>query len=188
MHPAPFSFYRSLSMGIDIYLKWADMTESDKQAQYTGFDTTAGSTGYLRESYHGGPYATKMLVREAFEAESCEADIPAAVMRERLTHVTEPARGCDGGHDLAAMITKLLGAVVTAGSDEAVSVEGGPQNSGYTEPMTVEEAVRIRYKTLYPDDDSAHVEQVVQSFRDFVSLAERKEKETGKPCTVYASY
>jgi hypothetical protein len=62
-------------MGIDIYLKWKDMDERDQSAQLAGFCTTAGSVGYLRESYHGGPYATKILVREAFEAENCEADI-----------------------------------------------------------------------------------------------------------------
>lgn len=176
-------------MGIDIYLKWDGMTEEEKKAQYSGFSTTAGKTGYLREAYHGGPYATKMLVREAFEAESCEAEIPAAVMRERLTHVTEPARGCDGGHNIAAMFAHVMRMVAEAnGGEKPVLIEGGPKASGYTEPMTVEEAVRKRCETLYPESGKKHAQEVVQSFRDFVALAERKEKKTGKPCTVYASY
>ena len=91
-------------MGIDIYLKWDGQDEEEKQAQLTGFSTTAGGSGYLREAYHGGPYATHILVREAFESETCEAEIPAAVMRERLTSVTEPVRGCDGGSKAAEMV------------------------------------------------------------------------------------
>lgn len=175
-------------MGIDIYLKWDGMTEENKHAQITGFDTTAGSAGYLRESYHGGPYATKMLVREAFESETCEAEIPAAVMRERLTHVTEPARGCDGGHHMAAMLKHVMTMMAAMNGGQMPTIEGGPKAPAYTEPMTVEEAVRKRCQTLYPEDGPEHENAVVQSFRDFVALAERKEKETGKPCTVYASY
>jgi hypothetical protein len=168
-------------MGIDIYLKWKDMNEEDQGAQLTGFCTTAGNVGYLRESYHGGPYATKILVREAFEAEKCEAEIPAAVMRERLTHVTEPALGCDGGHVVAEMFIKMMAA---AGKE----ITPQAPRSGHTSPMSVEEAVRERCAKLYPDDGAEYAEQVVQSFRDFVALAEKKEAETGHPCTVYASY
>lgn len=175
-------------MGIDIYLKWDGMDEEAKNAQATGFDTTAGATGYLREAYHGGPYATKMLVREAFESETCEAEIPASILRERLTHVTEPARNCDGGHQLAAMFTHVMKMMAEINGGEAPIIEGGPKAPAYTEPMTVEEAVRQRCQTLYPEGGSEHENAVVQSFRDFVALAERKEKETGKPCTVYASY
>lgn len=167
-------------MGIDIYLKWDGMTEDDKQKQYTGMSTTSGDVGYLREAYHGGPYATKILCREAFEAENCEAEIPAAVLRERLTHVTEPVLGANGGHIAAAMfaeIMKLGGATIE-----------GQVLSDITCPMTVEEAVRERCRRLYPDDGDEYTEKVVESFRAFVALAEQKEAETGKPCTIYASY
>lgn len=58
---------------------------------------------------------------------------------------------------------------------------------GGTQPMSVEDAVRLRQKKIYNSEDE-HIEEVVQSYRDFVALAERKEKELGKPCTVYASY
>lgn len=167
-------------MGIDIYLEWDGMEEEEKSAQDTGFSITAGAAGYLREAYHGGPYATRILVREAFEAEDCRAQIPAAIMRERLTHITEPARN-GTGHKLAAQLLEILnetGAEIT---------HGGTIQSDTTRPMTVEEAVRERQKRLYGERaDTA--ERVVKSFYDFVALAEEKEDQTGKFCTVYASY
>lgn len=167
-------------MGIDIYLEWDGMEEEEKSAQATGFSTTSGDVGYLREAYHGGPYATRILVREAFEAEDCRAQIPAEIMRERLTHVTEPAMTGEG-HQLAQMI---VGMIQDTGAEV---VSGGGIQSDTTRPMTVEEAVRERQRRLYGEDEN-HIERVVKSFRDFVALAEEKERQTGKPCTVYASY
>jgi hypothetical protein len=167
-------------MGIDIYLEWDGMEEEEKSAQATGFSTTSGHVGYLREAYHGGPYATRILVREAFEADDCRAQIPAAVMRERLTRVTEPAMTGDG-HKLAAM---FLDMVQSTGAKVA---EGGNIRSDTTRPMTVEEAVRERQARLY-GEQSDLADRVVESFQNFVTLAEEKEKKTGKPCTVYASY
>lgn len=171
-------------MGIDIYLKWAGMEEEEKSQQHTGFSTVHGHVGYLREAYHGGPYATQILVREAFDADNCEAEIPAATMRERLTRVTEPARGCNGGHDMAQMISMLMRAATQHETDTHVT----DVVSGDTQPMSVEEAVRERYATIYPDAGAEEIAAVVQSYRNFVALAERKEAETGKPCRVYASY
>jgi hypothetical protein len=170
-------------MGIDVFLEWEGQDEErakNKDDKPSWFNTTDGHVGYLREAYHGGPYATKMLVREAFESETYRAAIPAAVMRERLTNITEPARGCDGGHNIAAMLMSMFS---QAGAD----IASPTIKSGDTQPMTVEEAVRVRVKTLYDADDE-HIEDVVQSFRDFVALAERKEAEYGRPCTVHASY
>lgn len=172
-------------MGIDIYLQWDGMTEEDKQRQYTGMSTTSGEVGYLRESYHGGPYATKILCREAFESDNCEAEIPAATLRERLTNVTEPARGCDGGHLVATMFASIMSEMVK-GTD--MTVTGPIVQNGQTQPMTVEEAIRERYQRLYPEDGEEMVTRVITSFRNFVALAEKKEAELGKPCTVYASY
>lgn len=173
-------------MGIDIYLEW-DGKENDESVEQGafGFDTTAGHVGYLRESYHGGPYATKILVREAFEAENCKARIPAAKLRRRLTIPDRSAEGCDGGHFAAQLMAEVLSKL--AGKDGA-KVEPAFIANGETPKMAVEEAVRVRYKKLYPDTDAEHVEDVVQSFRDFVALAELKEKQTGKPCVIYASY
>lgn len=168
-------------MGIDIYLEWDDMAAEEKKAQATGFSVTSGDVGYLREAYHGGPYATKILCREAFESETCRAAIPAEILRERLTHVTEPAYTENVGHD---MVRHMMNMFQTMG----VRVEGGPIEPDTTSPMTVEEAVRERQRNVYGGDNAEQTEKVVQAFRDFVALAEQKERETGKPCTIYASY
>jgi hypothetical protein len=71
-------------MGIDIYLRWDLMTEDEVEKQFQGFDITIGNTGYLREAYHGEPYATMTLVPEAFDAHGDPTTIPAATLRERL--------------------------------------------------------------------------------------------------------
>jgi len=168
-------------MGIDIYLEWDGQTEEDRKKMCTGFSTTSGAVGYLREAYHGGPYATQILLREAFESDDCRAQIPAVVLRERLTSVTEPARNCHIGHDVAEMIFKTF-------ADMGMTQIGEGIKSSLTQSQTVEEAIRARCQNLYPDDGPEYAEQVVQSFRDFVALAERKERETGKLCTVYASH
>jgi len=71
-------------MGIDVYMRWPDQTESERQAQYTGFSLVHGHVGYLREAYHGEPYATKVLVPEAFASDGEPVEISAATLRERL--------------------------------------------------------------------------------------------------------
>ena len=168
-------------MGIDIYLEWEDMDAESKKAQITGFCTTAGGVGYLREAYHGGPYATRILVREAFEDPECAAQIPAAVMKERLTSVTEPTAAQNGGHFMASAVADMLKDALGAETDQVVAADT-------TRPMTVYEAITERYTRLYPDSAAEYIPRVIQSFYDFVALAEEKEKQTGKPCTVIASY
>jgi hypothetical protein len=69
-------------MGIDIYAKWRNQSEEEKEKQYTGFSVVSGDVGYLREAYHGEPYATHIFVKEAFESE--EAKISAKTLKERL--------------------------------------------------------------------------------------------------------
>lgn len=169
-------------MGIDIYLEWENMDEESRKSQVTGFCTTAGHVGYLREAYHGGPYATRILVREAFDAEECAAQIPAAVMKERLTSVTEPTNAFNGGHYASAQIAKLLKTVADAGTTATRIAEDT------TRPMTVYEAIIERYGALYPEHAAEYIPRVMKSFYDFVALAEEKEKQTGKPCNVIASY
>jgi hypothetical protein len=152
-------------MGIDIYLRWDGMTKEEEQQQYTGFSVVAGNVGYLREAYHGGPYATKILVREAFESEDGTAEIPASVMRARLTSVTEPARVRDGQF--------VVDIVCPAGT-----------RPNRTDPQSVHEAICMRYGNEPPE----FVKDVVQSFNEFVALAAEKEKATKKPCRILASY
>ena len=76
-------------MGIDIYAEWKGMSKAEKDAQFTGFSVEHGHTGYLHEAYHGEPYATHVLVAEAFE--SGRAEIPASVLRDRLSETLEAA-------------------------------------------------------------------------------------------------
>jgi len=72
-------------MGIDIYLEWDGQTEEERMNQITcGFSTQSGSVGYLREAYHGEPYATVFLLREAFESDDATATIPNYVLTDRL--------------------------------------------------------------------------------------------------------
>jgi hypothetical protein len=172
-------------MGIDIYLEWDGMDDESRKAQCTGFSILAGGVGYLREAYHGGPYATRILVREAFESDDATAEIPAAIMRERLTSVTEPVCSKNRGHDLAQL---LIGAVSQTMTAEGGQFDPDRLQRDTTRPMTVEEAVVERQRKLYPQDADEMCEKVLQSFRDFVALAEQKEKETGRPCRVIASY
>jgi hypothetical protein len=76
-------------MGIDIYAKWDGMTEAEDAAQITGFSVVHGHVGYLREAYHGEPYATKYLVEEAFLHGS--APIYASLLKARLPRTLELA-------------------------------------------------------------------------------------------------
>ena len=127
-------------MGIDIYARWPAQTEAEKEAQCTGFSIEHGHVGYLGEAYHGEPYATRVLVPEAFDHETHSegAPIPAKTLRERLPET------------LAA-----------ATRQQVVYKEG-------------------------PDNDTTHI--VLKSFSDFVELCERKERETGQPCSIVACY
>ena len=82
-------------MGIDVYLKWDTMADEDHKAQLgKGFQTNIGNTGYLREAYHGEPYATQMLVPEAFDEKNSGEDVPifAKEMEARLPKVLEKVR------------------------------------------------------------------------------------------------
>ena len=86
-------------MGIDIYLRWQGMTEADRAAQHTGYSVVHGHVGYLREAYHGEPYATRVLVPEAFDPtpaldvdEEGAVRIPAWVLRNRLPAALSAAR------------------------------------------------------------------------------------------------
>jgi len=75
-------------MGIDIYARWKGQTPNEVANQYAGWlSAWHGNRGYLREAYHGAPYATKFLCAEAFA--TGEARIPASVLRERLPRTLE---------------------------------------------------------------------------------------------------
>jgi hypothetical protein len=75
-------------MGIDVYMRWKEQTEDERKAQYTGFSIAHGHIGYLREAYHGGPYATKVLFPEGWMDGEYDNElgipIKAITLRERL--------------------------------------------------------------------------------------------------------
>jgi hypothetical protein len=76
-------------MGIDIYAEWDGMSDAEKKAQVTGFSVEHDHVGYLREAYHGEPYATRVLVPESFE--TGRAEIPAETLWERLPETLKAA-------------------------------------------------------------------------------------------------
>ena len=71
-------------MGIDVYIKWDHQSEEEREAQYTGFSNVHGHVGYLREAYHGGPYATQVLVPEGFVDYYEPTSIPSSTLLQRL--------------------------------------------------------------------------------------------------------
>ena len=79
-------------MGLDVYLRWDGITEEEHDKQITGFSIVSGHVGYLREAYHGQPYATKMLISEKWEDEPEGGFIiPNSTLVERLPRVKETA-------------------------------------------------------------------------------------------------
>jgi len=84
-------------MGIDIYAKWLNQTKVEEDKQYCGFNAWNGYSGYLREAYHGEPYATHFFVKEAFESQEAQARIPAKVLKERLPETIKLVREREQG-------------------------------------------------------------------------------------------
>ena len=126
----------NIIMGIDIYATWRGQRDDQTMAQGSAWlSILGGKVGYLREAYHGEPYATRFLCPEAFQENG--ARIPAAILNERL-------------------------------------------------PETLR-LVEERERTLY-HSGAKEIEAAKQDFRDFVTLCERKEKETGEPVLVTAWY
>lgn len=125
-------------MGIDIYAMWKGQSKAERNEQDAKWlCAIAGREGYLREAYHGEPYATKFLCSEAFKAGG--AKIAAAVLRERLPNAL-------------ALVAE-------------------------------------RFRKLYNrDEHDFETEEAKQSFRDFVSLCELKELETGEPVLIIANF
>jgi len=171
-------------MGIDIYLRWPNQTKAEKEGQYTGFSITAGDVGYLREAYHGGPYATKHLLREAFNDEG-EAKIPASVLRERLPETIMLAIYREHvvygeGDPTVADVTNGVSPVVVKLLKEASAVAKAKQEAPTLTPEQVKAAEALIATRTLPD--------YALAFVDFVELATQKEAELGHPCTIIASY
>jgi hypothetical protein len=171
-------------MGIDIYAEWSDMTERERDAQLTGFSAVHGHAGYLREAYHGGPYVTKYLLAEAFAAPDGEARIPAQTLRARLPvavlmHLYRERALYGGGKDPACVELADLERVLRNLSD----VVADSSHDAFAEmllPESIATAERLIAERMLPETALAFV--------DFVELCECKQRETGQPCMILASY
>lgn len=169
-------------MGIDIYTRWPGQTAQEERAQCTGFASDAGHVGYLREAYHGGPYVTRYLVSEAFD--TGEAAIPAATLRARLPaavlmHLYREHKLYGGdAHPERISLDELPAALL-----QAFSTLKDDEHDAFAAtllPESLATGERLIAERMLPDTALAFV--------DFVELCERKERETGSPCAVIASY
>jgi hypothetical protein len=172
-------------MGIDIYASWLGQSEAEADAQITGYDITAGDVGYLREAYHGGPYVTKYFVAEAFEHDSGEATIPARALRERLPtavlmHMYRDHKLYGNGKDPAKIEIENLPAALA----KVLSAEMPDMSHDEFAQALTSESIETA-KTLIAN---GMLSSSAKAFVNFVELCERKERETGKPCTITASY
>jgi hypothetical protein len=172
-------------MGIDIYARWNGQTEAEERSQVTGYSIKHGHVGYLREAYHGGPYVTKYLVSEAFNADEGQAAIPARTLRRRLPaavlmHLYRDNKLYGGGKDPSVVdIAQLPATLAKVFRDERPDVSHD-EFARALDARSIETAKTLINVGLLPDGPKSLV--------DFVELCERKELETGEPCSITASY
>lgn len=141
-------------MGIDVYMNWGDGPSFDGEYK-TAF---RGANGYLREAYHGGPYATVVLVPEAFGDSRRVAEVLG-------TPVVESA------------------AVGTNAEGNSLIPAGVLRSRLAATLLTVAK----RYHAIYGEEcDEGHPE--LREFVEFVELAERMEAALGRPVGVRASW
>jgi len=141
-------------MGIDIYMSWGNGPSYDGKYE----EAFRGANGYLRESYHGGPYATVLLVPEAFGDPLRTAQAFGVPFVESLALDTDA-----DGYSLipAAVLRSRLGAAL----------------------LTVAE----RYRAIYREE-CGEGHPALREFVEFVELAERMEAALGRPVGVRASW
>lgn len=180
-------------MGIDVYIKWQGQTDAERQAQFTGWSTTHGHTGYLREAYHGNPYATRVLVPEAFAADRDGVAIPAATLRERLPRTLLAALVRDrmlysGEHDPSRF-------AVPGDTDAVISTLGpmliGRLKASKHQPADFEndvppEVLSLANLQLRLGAKTGWLPAFAQTYVDFVGLYARLEAE-GKAPTIRVS-
>jgi hypothetical protein len=210
-------------MGIDIYVE--DIHEAHRKACEAEFDAACKareglsqgspaykkaqkrvsdaynemySVGYLRESYHGGPYVTRFLVKEAFEAKSAKAKIKAAKLKERLPAAVLLAIYRD--HTVYGEALKSPGELILDEKDGGTQITetllgifapGGPVDqarSGQTEAEIVARITpeqRAAAEALIAKRD---LPRCALDYVEFVAQCAAHEAEQGKPCTIHASY
>lgn len=183
-------------MGIDIYVEWNGQTDADKETQRTGWSTRAGHVGYLREAYHGGPYATRVLLPEAFAAGGDPVRITAATLRERLSRtvlaalvrdlvlyqngdpgkLTVPA-GVPAGDDLGGMLTRLAPTII--GRLRASRLQPEDFEKDVPEETIVLAGMQIALGSRF-----GWLPPFAQSYVDFVDLVGKLEAENKEPMIV----
>ncbi len=152
-------------MGIDIYMYWKDQTDEEKKAQFTGFSVASGHVGYLREAYHGGPYATRVLMPEAFAA--CEEDVgdgPGQCPKAWFYQFPDGADPSDSYPCARIPVDVLKGRLEAA-----------------------VEAAATRERVIYKDKPSQTKPGPVKSLIDFVALYEKLDTEGREPA-IFASF
>lgn len=181
-------------MGIDVYLRWSKQTKAERQLQMTGFSVTVGNIGYLREAYHGGPYATRVLVPEAFKsdtrrysARTLRARLPATLYAAAVRSLTvynetplavasvrepkspEVIHAGDGG----AMMTAILGIFAKI------------NDTGEAVPPAVKAEAEATVR-LWQAEGKEVLDPTLRSFVEFVELAEHWQAQ-GRRISVYVS-
>ena len=156
-------------MGIDIYMHWRGQTEAEKQVQYTGMSVVHGHVGYLREAYHGGPYATKVLLPESFD----NANWPKYSEDGNKWQDPQTGEWHDDGEwpgvpiD-AELLEKRLAETLVVVIEREKKVYGFDENKAN-------------------ENEAGAVARVQKSYRDFVALARQKQDELGELVRIYAS-
>lgn len=202
-------------MGIDIYAHWAGQTDEEKQAQFTGFSVKHGHAGYLREAYHGGPYATRELVPESFDyPEGWDYDkqgdwpgapIPYDTLVQRLPRTVMLALQREAevyGCPKARQVLCMLGVEPKLANGSDPSVIQVEDEAGIVAAMakiqTLVKAAGVEgAKSEHETPDAlkhpevllalaAHFDTVAM-FVHFVALCGVMERRTGEPCRIYAS-
>lgn len=168
-------------MGIDVYLTWDNQTEAEKKAQYTGFSVEAGKVGYLREAYHGSPYATHALFARRYwdGDEDARADVPELKRRlpatvlislyrnEMLYGTGEDPQRQNSLEDAMQKIKEVF-AEDKAGSTETMVERITPEQIAGAQRLI----------------DSRQLPDYALAFVDFVALAEKMESEGRNPVVV----
>ena len=142
------------------------------------------AVGYLRENYHGGPYVTRYLVREAFEAEEHEVAIPAAVLRERL-----PASVMLAIYRDHVVYGEEAG-IIMLNPDALANIlsEVDQLPSGANEDALVNQITQSQREQVTRLIATRALSAEAMRFVEFVEQCEAQEARTGRPCMVRASY
>ena len=190
-------------MGIDIYARARKKKEKVEDIDFN--EEYCGERGYLREAYHGGPYVTKFLVEEAFDAEEDKMEkdesgsemgvqISVKTLKERLpiatllaVHREQKIYGDKSGipKDFIKELDGKDGAKTFSETMSGIFDSMGDNTHRFLAGSIPEDIIKRAEKAI-SDRESIHPR--AQEFVDFVEFCENTEKETGEETFIYASY